>query len=327
MKKLAILFTLFVLLAHPGAPWISRVFAAVNCGWTVGSKNGIPINGAALCYSGFTTAQSLINTKVQFQCTSNCGRFNPGPTQEKATSAFEKNPPQDADGTYFTCAGGEGGKLDPSIYDAVRWKIDAASLACGTIGLAEWLVPLPITGAKVAKIVLKGTVDAITVAPCLAAVNNYHPTLQGRVVDQNGNVLCKNDLTINVDTSGLITATGENPGGLGKGTVLQGSGGGLQFCTTNGSQGIQTALGCISTDPSKFIGSLLTIGIGLAGGIAFLLILFGGFQILTSAGNPEQLNAGKELVSSAIAGLLLIIFSIFILKVIGVNILGIPGFL
>jgi len=91
--------------------------------------------------------------------------------------------------------------------------------------------------------------------------------------------------------------------------------------------GAWTALGCIPTDPSAFIGFILTIGIGMAGGIAFLLILFGGFQILTSAGNPEHLNAGKELVGSAIAGLLLIIFSVFILRIIGVNILGIPGFL
>lgn len=90
--------------------------------------------------------------------------------------------------------------------------------------------------------------------------------------------------------------------------------------------GSWTAIGCIPTNPSQFIAKILTIGIGLAGGIAFLLILFGGFQILTSTGNPEQLNAGRELVSSAIAGLLLIIFSVFILKVIGVNILGIPGF-
>ncbi len=97
------------------------------------------------------------------------------------------------------------------------------------------------------------------------------------------------------------------------------------FCDAGKTQ-VKTALGCIPTDPSAFIGFILTIGIGLAGGIAFLLILFGGFQILTSAGNPEQLNAGKELVSSAIAGLLLIIFSVFILRIIGVDILGIPGF-
>ncbi len=89
---------------------------------------------------------------------------------------------------------------------------------------------------------------------------------------------------------------------------------------------VSTALGCIPTDPSQFIGTILGIGMGIGGGIAFLLILFGGFQILTSAGNPEQLNAGKELVTSAITGLLIIIFSIFILQLIGVTIFHIPDF-
>ena len=96
-------------------------------------------------------------------------------------------------------------------------------------------------------------------------------------------------------------------------------------CMGNGT-GAWTALGCIPTDPSKFIGQILGIAVGIGGGIAFLLVLFGGFQILMSAGNPEKLNAGKELVTSAITGLLIIIFSLFILRLIGFNILGIPGF-
>lgn len=96
------------------------------------------------------------------------------------------------------------------------------------------------------------------------------------------------------------------------------------FCSDGTS--INTAIGCIPTDPAALFTKFFQFGIGIAGGIAFLLILFGGFQILTSAGNPEQMNEGKELVTSAIAGLLLIIFSVFLLRVIGVTILGIPGF-
>lgn len=93
-----------------------------------------------------------------------------------------------------------------------------------------------------------------------------------------------------------------------------------------GKGGAWTAIGCIETTHELFIKKFITFGAGLAGGIAFLLILFGGFQVMTSTGNPERLNAGKELVVSAIAGLLLVIFSIFLLKIIGYNILGIPGF-
>jgi hypothetical protein len=89
---------------------------------------------------------------------------------------------------------------------------------------------------------------------------------------------------------------------------------------------VWTAIGCINTDPSVFVTRLLTFGISIAGGIAFLLILLGGFQVMTAAGNPEQMNGGRELISAAITGLILIIFSVVILKIIGVDILGIPGF-
>lgn len=85
-----------------------------------------------------------------------------------------------------------------------------------------------------------------------------------------------------------------------------------------------TALGCISTDPQGFVAWLLEKVIGIAGGIVFLLILYGGFQILTSTGDPEKLTNGKEIIVSAIAGLLMIVFSVLLLKIIGVDILKIP---
>lgn len=96
------------------------------------------------------------------------------------------------------------------------------------------------------------------------------------------------------------------------------------FCEDNKS--INTAFGCISVEGTGFVTKLLNFGIGIAGGIAFLLIIFGGFQILTSAGNPERLNEGRELISSAITGLLMIVFSVFLLRIIGIDILGIPSF-
>lgn len=87
---------------------------------------------------------------------------------------------------------------------------------------------------------------------------------------------------------------------------------------------IDTAIGCIPFgDTDEFIGFILRWAIGIGGGIAFLLIIFAGFQIMTSTGNPERLKAGQELLTSAIAGLILLIFSVFILRIIGVNILGI----
>ena len=88
-------------------------------------------------------------------------------------------------------------------------------------------------------------------------------------------------------------------------------------------KGIDTAIGCIPMgNTNEFIGFILGWAIGVGGGIAFLLMLFAGFQIMTSAGNPDRLRAGQELLTSAVSGLILLIFSVFILRVVGVNILG-----
>lgn len=92
-------------------------------------------------------------------------------------------------------------------------------------------------------------------------------------------------------------------------------------------EGIETALGCIPTkNTTGFIAWILKFAIGIGGGIAFILMLIGVFQIITSSGDPERLKAGKELITSALIGLLMIIFSLFLLQLIGVQILQIPGF-
>lgn len=94
-----------------------------------------------------------------------------------------------------------------------------------------------------------------------------------------------------------------------------------------GSTKIYTAIGCIPVlekDGGKaFLTFILRWATGVGGGIAFLLILYGGFIVMTSTGNPERLKAGQELLTSAISGLILLIFSVFVLNFIGINILGI----
>jgi hypothetical protein len=96
-------------------------------------------------------------------------------------------------------------------------------------------------------------------------------------------------------------------------------------CAKN-KQGIWTAIGCVDGDLNKFISNfILNIAIGIAGGIALLCILYAAFQIQSSQGNTEKIKKAQELLVSCITGLIMIIFSIFILKLIGVNILRIPG--
>ena len=90
---------------------------------------------------------------------------------------------------------------------------------------------------------------------------------------------------------------------------------------------INTAIGCIPvSDTNVFMGWILGWAIGVGGGIAFLLIVYASFMVMTSQGNPERLKAGQELLTSAISGLVLLIFSVFILKFIGVDILKLDQF-
>lgn len=126
-------------------------------------------------------------------------------------------------------------------------------------------------------------------------------------------------------TGGAGTVADDSVGESACRFVTTGDAGACKSCFEGG--GAWTAIGCIGQGgtPNDFVSWFLKLGTGLGGGIAFLLILFSGFQRITSAGNPEKLHEAKELMTAAISGLLLIIFSIFLLRLIGVDILQIPG--
>jgi len=100
------------------------------------------------------------------------------------------------------------------------------------------------------------------------------------------------------------------------------------FCDAGSGpdSGINTAIGCIPINSSEaFIKWLLPVLVGIIGGIAFLLMVYGAIQVLTSAGDPQKVKAGQETITSAITGLLFAIFSLFLLRLIGIEILHIPG--
>ncbi len=89
---------------------------------------------------------------------------------------------------------------------------------------------------------------------------------------------------------------------------------------------IETGLGIsIGTDQQSLIKSLFGVILGISGGIALLLIIYSGYQLISSQGKPETLEAAREQLTAAIIGLLFIIFSLVILQFIGFNILKIPG--
>jgi hypothetical protein len=98
--------------------------------------------------------------------------------------------------------------------------------------------------------------------------------------------------------------------------------------TCNGGNGIDTALGCIpfKSDQNQFTTSLLSFLAGISGAIALVIMLMATFQIMTGGDNAEQVKKGKELFTGAITGLLFIIFSVVLLRIIAGDIIQLPGF-
>lgn len=87
-----------------------------------------------------------------------------------------------------------------------------------------------------------------------------------------------------------------------------------------------TDLGCIPNDPVGFVAKFYSIGLGIIGGVALLFIIYGGYLIMTSQGNPMQLKNGRSYIVYAIVGLLFAIFGYVFIQIVMVDILHIPGF-
>ena len=98
--------------------------------------------------------------------------------------------------------------------------------------------------------------------------------------------------------------------------------GGQNPCTTGPTGQCQTAIGNISTNPQAFATKILEIATGIAGGIALILMVIGSIKVLTSSGDQQKLAGGRDMIVGAVAGLLFLIFSVLILRFIGVDILG-----
>lgn len=87
-----------------------------------------------------------------------------------------------------------------------------------------------------------------------------------------------------------------------------------------------TAIGIFCADNwtiECIVNSFLTLGLSIVGGLAFLLLIFGAFRVLTSAGNQEALRESREIIIAAVSGLIFVVFSVTLLKIIGRDIFNI----
>jgi len=90
---------------------------------------------------------------------------------------------------------------------------------------------------------------------------------------------------------------------------------------------INTQIGCIPADnPNDTAAWIFKRVFLIVSAIALFLMVSGGIAIATSAGNPDKVKHGRENITAALTGLIFIILAIFLLRLIGVDIIKIPGF-
>jgi len=139
----------------------------------------------------------------------------------------------------------------------------------------------------------------------------------------NGTQACSTEsFTVNPDNTVVTPPRFEIPAPF----TVPTTGGGKPCGDPAADPGIVTAIGCIHTSPASFVKDLLKFVFGIGGGIAFLMMLMGAFQMITSAGNPDTLHAGRDRFTSAIIGLLFIIFAVLLMQIISIDILGLGKF-
>ncbi len=71
---------------------------------------------------------------------------------------------------------------------------------------------------------------------------------------------------------------------------------------------------CQLGDLFTLINNLVNIALSIAGTVAVLFLIIGGFQYMTSAGDPENIGRAKNTILYAIIGLILIIVSLAIIN-------------
>src|SRR3989338_3590357 len=64
-----------------------------------------------------------------------------------------------------------------------------------------------------------------------------------------------------------------------------------------------------TTDAPKLIGRIIKASLGVVGSVALLMFIYGGFLWLTSAGSPDKITKGKNVIVWAVIGLVVIFLS------------------
>ena len=88
----------------------------------------------------------------------------------------------------------------------------------------------------------------------------------------------------------------------------------------------ETELGCVPNNPIGATKQLYGVGLGLVGGVGLLFIIYGAYLVLSSQGDPTQLQKGKSYIIYSIIGIILAVAGFALYQIISVDVLKLPGF-
>ncbi len=203
-----------------------------------------------------------------------------------------------------------------------------ARLACGLIDgnpLNGYPPAIQSTQTVVNTVIQDSTGDYLSCFT-LTSLDRNMGAIDVQFKDAAGNVLCQPDRTVVTPGNySWLEYYDETLTRLGLNIIPNPVNAASLWCIDNKS--IHTAIGCISTDINSggFLRTILLTSVGIGGGLALILMIYGIFIITTSSGIPDKLKQGQEIISSAIIGLIFIILSIVMMNLIGVQLLGLPG--
>jgi len=70
-------------------------------------------------------------------------------------------------------------------------------------------------------------------------------------------------------------------------------------------------------DVGSIIIAITPIFFTLAGIMLLIYLMMGGFQLMTSAGNPKVVEAGKAKITNALLGFIIVFISFWIVQIVG----------
>jgi len=114
--------------------------------------------------------------------------------------------------------------------------------------------------------------------------------------------------TATTGTSGVICPPASET------TPSEPAGGGGDTSTTPGPIRLYNPLGG-DVSVAQFIGRGIRAVVGIVGGLALLMFIYGGIVWMTAGGSQERISSAKNILKNSFIGLLLIFFSYTIISV------------